>query len=217
MGDERDNDQSGDEQQREGPTSQSSTSPQSEFDQQGGGMSGQPIGGNDSNTGSGTTLTSGYTPPSAGYEQRLASDGTGAVSANQGRDSATHAGREGGRADFGGQSSSGQTQTSGGSGDTLTADQDDELGRGTTSNAGGSAVGTDQTSGGSSGTSGGEGFIGAQGTGSDDYLQQGGAGSSSSASTTGGSDFAKQGRGAVDDEDEDESGAGSTGGSGSSS
>lgn len=30
----------------------------------GGGMSGQPIGGNDSNTGSGTTLTAGYTPPS---------------------------------------------------------------------------------------------------------------------------------------------------------
>jgi len=29
----------------------------------GGGMAGQPIGGNDSNTGSGTTLTSGYTPP----------------------------------------------------------------------------------------------------------------------------------------------------------
>jgi hypothetical protein len=31
----------------------------------GGGMSGQPIGGNDSNTGSGTTLTAGYTPPRA--------------------------------------------------------------------------------------------------------------------------------------------------------
>jgi hypothetical protein len=29
----------------------------------GGGMGGQPIGGNDSNTGSGTTLTAGYTPP----------------------------------------------------------------------------------------------------------------------------------------------------------
>jgi hypothetical protein len=31
----------------------------------GGGMSGQPIGGNDSNTGSGTALTAGYTPPKA--------------------------------------------------------------------------------------------------------------------------------------------------------
>jgi hypothetical protein len=30
---------------------------------EGGGMSGQPIGGNDSNTGSGTTLTAGYSPP----------------------------------------------------------------------------------------------------------------------------------------------------------
>src|SRR6185503_3530190 len=82
---------------------------------------GQPIGGNDSNTGSGTTLSQ--------------------------------------AADFEGQNSSGQTQTSG------------NFGQGTTSNAGGSSVGSDQTSGGSSGLSGGEGFIGAQGTGSDDYLQ----------------------------------------------
>ena len=97
-------------------------------------MGGQPIGGNDSNTGSGTTLTQG--------------------------------------ADFGGQSSSGQTQSSGGSGDTLTADQDSGFGQGTTSNAGGSSVGRDQTSGGSSGIGGGEGFIGSQGSGSDDYLQE---------------------------------------------
>jgi hypothetical protein len=78
----------------------------------GGGMAGQPIGGNDSNTGSGTTLTSGYTPP-----------------------------------------------------------RDDEFGRDTTSNAGGSVVGKDQTSGGSSGVSGGEGFIGSNASGSDDQIE----------------------------------------------
>lgn len=100
---------------------------------QGGGMSGQPIGGNDSNTGSGTTLTSGYTPPAAGYEERLASDGTGAVAANQGSDSSTHT-------------------SQGGSG----------MGSGTTSNMGGSTAGSSQTSGRSSGVSGGEGFIGSQ-------------------------------------------------------
>ena len=187
MADERDNEQSTDDQDSGGPTSQSSSSPQRGFDQQerepareGGGMSGQPIGGNDSNTGSGTTLTSGYTPPSAGYEQRLASDGTGAVAADQGRDSATH--------------------TNSG------------LGQGTTSNSGGSTIGTSQTSGGSSGVSGGEGFIGSQGSGSDDYLQdRGGSESSSSAGATGGSGFAEQGRGALEDED-DESDAGSSAG-----
>jgi len=116
---------------------------------------GQPIGGNDSNTGSGTTLTHG--------------------------------------ADFEGQSSSGQTQTSG------------NFGQGTTSSAGGSSVGSDQTSGGSSGLSGGEGFIGSQGSGSDDYLQErDGSNSPSSSEATDGSDFAKQGRGALDDESEGE-------------
>lgn len=69
----------------------------------GGGMAGQPIGGNDSNTGSGTTLSSGYTPPGA-----------------------------------------------------------DEFGRDTTSNAGGSVTGKEQTSGASSGVSEGEGFIGSK-------------------------------------------------------
>ena len=190
MADERENDQSTDDQDSGGTASQSSSNPQHGFDQQerqarqqGGGMSGQPIRGNDSNTGSGTTLTSGYTPPNAGYEQRLASDGTGAVAADQGRDSAT--------------------QT------------DNRLGQGTNSNAGGSTIGTSQTSGGSSGVSDGEGFIGSRGSGSDDYLQErSGSESSSSAAATGGSDFAKQGRGSLDDEDQDdESGSGSrTGG-----
>jgi hypothetical protein len=75
----------------------------------------------------------------------------------------------------------------------------------TTSNAGGSTVGSDQTSGGSSGTSGGEGFIGSQGTGSDEYLREGGTSgrttdSSGAEETT---DFANQGRGATEGQNED--------------
>jgi len=119
------------------------------------GMSGQPIGGNDSNTGSGTTLSQG--------------------------------------AEFGGQSSTGQAQSSGGGSDTMTSDENPR---------------------GQSGSQG-EGFIGSQGSGSDDYLQddQRSSGTSSAASekATGGSDFANEGRGVLDEEDE-ESGSGSTGG-----
>jgi hypothetical protein len=70
---------------------------------------------------------------------------------------------------------------------------------------------SDQSSSGgsdTSGQSGGEGFIGSQGTASDEYLREGGT-----PDDTGGSDFAKQGRGALDEEnEEDESGTGSTGG-----
>lgn len=91
------------------------------------GMGGQPIGGNDSATGTGTTLTQG--------------------------------------ADF-----SNQSDSASGTSDTLTANDDSDFGQGTTSNAGGSSVGTDQTSGGSSGVSDGDGFIGSQGSGSDEYL-----------------------------------------------
>ena len=111
------------------------------------GMSGQPIGGNDSNTGSGTTLTQG--------------------------------------ADFQGQSSSGQAQPT--AGDTLTTDQ-----------------------GGAGANNSGQGFIGSQGSGSDDYVQdRTGSESSSSAEATGASDFANEGRGALDDENDDESGSSS--------
>ena len=93
--------------------------------------------------------------------------------------------------DLGGQSSSGQTQSDT---DTLT-DQSGGLGQGGT---GGSRD---------------EGFIGSKGTGADDsLLERGKDGSSaSSAEATGGSDFARQGRGAPDDKDEDESGAGGSG------
>ena len=54
--------------------------------------------------------------------------------------------------------------------------------------------------GGASGSTG-EGFIGAQGTGSDSYLQE--SESASSAKATEGTDFAPQGRGATEDEDDD--------------
>lgn len=81
------------------------------------GMTGQPIGGNDSSTGTGTTLTQG-----ADFDASLGND--------------------------------------------------KHFGLGTTSNAGGSTVGSDQTSGGSSGVSGGKGFVGAKGDDSSDYLRQ---------------------------------------------
>jgi hypothetical protein len=78
---------------------------------------------------------------------------------------------------------------------------------------------SDQSSSGgsdTSGQSGGESFIGSQGTGSDEYLREGGT-----SGDTDESNFAKQGRGALEEENEDdESGSGSTGsdteGSGSS-
>ncbi|HZU50498.1 MAG TPA: hypothetical protein VE968_01340 [Sphingomicrobium sp.] len=133
---------------------------------------GQPIGGNDSNTGSGTTLTQG--------------------------------------ADFAGQSSTGQAQASDGTGDTLTSDEQRSggtFGQGTTSNAGGSSVGGDRGSGSSSGTAGGAGFIGSDANTSDDYLQENVRSSGQSRSNsstpedTGGNDFARDGRGALDDDD----------------
>ena len=90
--------------------------------------------------------------------------------------------------EFGGQSSSGQTQPSSGGADTLTSDQ-------------GPGVGTQSTSCNSSD----EGFIGSQDSGSDDYLQDRGSepSGSSSAEATEGSDFAKQGRGALEGDEED--------------
>jgi hypothetical protein len=64
---------------------------------------------------------------------------------------------------------------------------------------------------GSSSRSSDENFIGSQGTGSGDYLQEGG----SSGNATGGSDFAEQGQGALD-EDDSNSDSNQTDGSGSS-
>lgn len=127
---------------------------------QGGGMGGQPIGGNDSSTGTGTPLTQGYAGTTTG----------GAVAA-------------------------GRLQGLGSS--RLATNQH------TTSNAGGSSVGSDQISGGSSGVSGGSGFVGSQADDSSEYLQS--SERASDAAATSGSDFARHGRGAHD-ESEDESG-----------
>lgn len=112
-----------------------------------------------------------------------------------------------------GESAFGETATSGGgqsdlgsqSGTTLAgrADQQDQ--------------GQDQprTTGSATGQSGpqGEGFIGSQGTGSEEYLQStpGATTDASATGATGGSDFAEKGQGATEDKEE-ETGAGSTGG-----
>ncbi|HEX6661043.1 MAG TPA: hypothetical protein VF067_04145 [Sphingomicrobium sp.] len=57
---------------------------------------------------------------------------------------------------------------------------------------------SDQQRGGAGGSeSSGEGFVGSQGSGSDEYLQERG----SSEKATGGSDFAKEGRGASEDDE----------------
>jgi hypothetical protein len=130
------------------------------------GMSGQPIGGNDSATGTGTTLTQG--------------------------------------ADFDAQAGESSSDRSGG--DTLASNADGrtdrpaQFGQGTTSNSGVSIVGTDQTSGGSSGVAGGEGFIGSDASESDDYLRKE-QDSGSAATAPRGSDFAREGHGALDEDD----------------
>ena len=94
-------------------------------------------------------------------------------------------GQQGQQSEFGqqGQSSSGQTEP-GRSGDTETLSTDRGFGQG----AGGGQSGSGQPGqGGSEGTGG---FVGSQGTGSDEYLREEGS--------TGGSDFASQGQGATE-------------------
>lgn len=81
----------------------------------------------------------------------------------------------------GGQSSSGQAQGGDGGADIMTNDEGASGGTGTTGLGGGS--------GGSSG----EGFVGSQGSGSDDYLRE-----DDSSETLDRSDFAKQGQGATE-------------------
>ena len=135
------------------------------WNQPSGSENAQPIGGNDSNIGSGTTLSQ--------------SGGSDIGSSGQG------SGLEAGQ--------SGQSQY-GSSSDTLTRDQDSN---------------SDQPS-----RSGSEGFIGSQGSGSDDYIQQDGGSdaSASSANATGGSDFAREGRGSLDRDDDDSDSGTSPGG-----
>lgn len=103
-------------------------------------------------------------------------------------------GDQGSQAAISGQSSSGQTAASS---ETLTADQESSA---------------DNPTGQDSGSPN-EGFIGSQGSGSDDLIQDPDSPDSlgsSSANATGGADFAQKGQGALDDEDE----SGSTGGGG---
>jgi len=165
---------------------------------EGEGMSGQPIGGNDSNTGSGTTLTAGYEPPSArpghsspsaGDGRPLSSGGTGALAADQSGPGGVHMPAQG-----------------------------NAHGAGTTSNMGGSSADAGQTSRGSSGVSGGEGFIGSSEEDSGEYVQDQGRATDmadDSSSRAKGPDFAREGRGAVDqdgNESDSSSSASSTGG-----
>lgn len=89
-----------------------------------------------------------------------------------------------------GQSSTGQTDF-GKSGDTDTLIDKPGFGQGTGSTGTGGNPAS-QSPGGTGGSQGG--FVGSQGGASDDDLQEG---------ATGGSDFASQGQGALDDQDED--------------
>jgi hypothetical protein len=151
------------------------------------GSAGQPIGGNDSNTGSGTTLTQGA---EFGHAQR----GTGSAPP---RSMGTHGDEFGQMSDYDrsgqqGQSGTGQADLGSQAGSTLAGRSDQQdLG------------GVDQPAsvGGASGRQG-EGFMAQQGSGSDDLQQRAGATSPSSEKATAGSDFAKQGRGALDDDEE---------------
>jgi hypothetical protein len=148
-----------------------------------------------------------------GAEGSFGGDSSGSHSGSAGANGSTIAGRGNARAGSGrpDDSTSGQpiggNDSATGTGTTLT--QGADFGQGTTSTAGGSSVGTDQTSGGSSGVSGGEGFVGSQSDDSGDYLQDNQPGSSAAA--TGGTDFAEQGRGAAEDNDQEGAGGSGTG------
>jgi hypothetical protein len=163
----------------------------SEYGNQVGESTGQPIGGNDSATGSGTTLSqaefggqsatgeaqgSGAEPPR--------SMGTRGSEFGQFGDATGPAGQQG-------QSGTGQADL-GSQADTTLAGRSDQQ-----------DLNVDQPGsvGGASGSAG-EGFIGTQGSGSDEYLQR--RENPASADTTGGSDFAPQGRGATEGEGEEE-------------
>lgn len=194
MANERDEDRLGEDQetsqstsgtQAADPGSKQTTSGQTS------GSDGQPIGGNDSRTGSGTTTSQG------------AQFGQGST------------GNEFGQSK--GESAFGESAVSGGGQSDLGTQADTTL----AGRADQQDLGTDQPGSAGSGRQPetGEGFIGQQGGGSDEYLQErgdsaGGTTTPSGTGATGGSDFANQGRGALDEEEEDESGTGSTGGGG---
>jgi hypothetical protein len=178
------------------------------------GSGGQPIGGNDSQTGSGTTLTQGY--GGAGGTSSTAGSGVGTRGgeAQPGAGSApprsmgTHGDEFGQMSDYDrsgqqGQSGTGQADLGSQAGSTLSGRSDQQdLGP-----AGGEVDQPASYGGGIGGRQSnteGEGFILQQGSGSDDLQQRE---SSSSAEATGGTDFAAQGRGALEGEEEDVEGA----------
>jgi hypothetical protein len=140
------------------------------------GSSGQPIGGNDSRTGSGTPLTSGSEPP---------------------RSMGTHGDEFGHMADHDrsgqqGQSGTGQADLGIQAGSTLAgrSDLQDIADVDPPASYGGGIEGRQSNSEG-------EGFILQQGSGSDDLQQRR---SASSAKATDGTDFARDGRGAPEDD-----------------
>jgi hypothetical protein len=76
----------------------------------GGGMAGQPIGGNDSNTGSGTTLTAGYTPPRGDEFGRDTTSNTGGSAVGKDQTSGGSSGVSGGEGIIGSKASGSDDQ-----------------------------------------------------------------------------------------------------------
>jgi hypothetical protein len=165
----------------------------SEYGEQGlqtDGSTGQPIGGNDSQTGSGTTMSQGATfggESATGQAQSGSGSEPPRSMGARGTEFGQFGDQDGSRQQ--GQSGMGQSDL-GNQADTTLAGRSDQQ-----------DLGQDQPSrvGGATGERG-EGFIGSQGSGSDDYLQE--DQSASSGVATGGTDFANQGRGAPEEDDE---------------
>jgi hypothetical protein len=224
MADERDEEKS-DETETDGKRQATGgqQSHKSEYGEQSETIGGQPIGGNDSRTGSGTPLTQGYggaedtggglgTPGSeqgGGQSSRDETQtGTGSVPPRSMGTRGTEFGSFGdatGPAGQQGQSGTGQADLGSQAGSTLAgrSDQQDlgDIGGEVDQPASyGGGIGGDQPD------TAGEGFIAAQGAGTDDELQA--SQRPSSASATGGSDFAPQGRGATEEEEDEASSEG---------
>jgi hypothetical protein len=171
---------------------------------------GQPIGGNDSATGSGTPLTqgaefggdnvAGQTQSSSGSEPRRSMGTHGAEFGHFG-DATGPAGQQG-------QSGTGQADLGSQAGSTLAGRSDQQELGGVGGEIDQPASYGDGIRGRQSNTEG-DGFILQQGSGSGERSAPTGA---SSAEATDGTDFAPHGRGPLDDDEEDQSGAGSTGG-----
>lgn len=165
------------------------------------GTEGQPIGGNDSGTGSGTPLTQGADFGGEGATGQ-AQAGSGAAPP---RSMGTKGTEFGQMADYDrsgqqGQSGTGQADLGSQAGSTLSGhtDQQDlgEIGGEVDQPASyGGGIGGRQSN------TQGEGFILQQGSGSDDLQQREDATSPASAKATAGSDFAEEGRGALDDDE----------------